>query len=100
MGRKSNKIYVIGREVFVPHPLAPGLWIRTDLSVVKVACSYPKCGAPIGVPCLGTSARAMRAGIDEPPTYKSYTHWYRRRDAKGKGRDWKNLHMIIVGVTP
>jgi hypothetical protein len=98
MPRKSNKVYVIGREAFVPHPLATGLWIKTDLSVVKVACSYPQCGAPIGVPCRSTTARAMRAGIDEPPGYMSSTHWYRRRDAKGKGLAWAGRTLIIAGT--
>ncbi len=94
MPRKSNKAYVIGAEAFVPHPLIVGLWVRTDVSVVKVACSYPGCGSAVGVPCRSTSARH---GAIEPPIYKGVTHYYRRRDAKGKGRDWRNLTLIIVG---
>ena len=90
---KSNKIYVVGRDAFVPHPLLAGLWVRVDLSVVKVACSYPGCGSAIGVPCRSTSASALRDSI---PRYGSSTHYYRRRDAKGKGRDWRSLDMIIV----
>lgn len=97
MPRRSNKIYVFGREAFVPHPAAMGLWIKTDLSVVKVACPYPGCGSAIGVPCRATSARVRP---DDPPSYVGYTHWWRRKEARGKGRDWKNLKMIIVEGTP
>jgi hypothetical protein len=101
MPRVFNKAFVIGRDVFVPHPLLAGLWIRTDLSVVKVACSYPECESPIGVPCRNTSSRAMRrsAALGEI-VYSSVTHWHRRADAKGKGRDWKNLKMIIAEGVP
>ncbi len=95
MPRPSSKLYVIGRDAFVPHPVFGGLWIRTDLSVIKVACSFPGCGSPVGVPCRATGAR-VRA--DDPPTYRGATHWYRRRDAKGKGRAWRELKMIVVGV--
>ncbi len=97
MPRKSNKVYVIGRVAFVPHPMFPGFWIKTDLSVVKVACSYPECGSAVGVPCRKLSPRARR---QEEVSYGGETHWYRRRDAKGKGRAWKDLRMIIVGGTP
>ena len=93
MPRRSSKIYVIGKDVFVPHPLLTGLWIRTDLSVAKVACPYPGCGSAVGVPCKSTSAR--HDGKD-PPHYGGSTHYYRRNAAKGKGRDWKNLQLIIV----
>lgn len=93
MPRPSNKVFVIGKDVFVPHPLLAGLWIRTDLSVAKVACSYPGCGSPVGVPCRSTSARHEH---DDPPHYTGSTHYYRRKDAKGKGRDWRNLQLIIV----
>lgn len=40
MPRPSNKVYVIGHVVFVPHPLITGLWVKTDLSVAKVACPW------------------------------------------------------------
>lgn len=97
MARRSSKVYVIGRECFVPHPLLAGLWIRTDLSVIKVACSYPGCGSPTGVPCRSTAACHRDS---DPPHYGSSTHYYRRRDAKTKGRDWKNLQLIIVKGEP
>ena len=97
MPRTSNKAYVLGSVAFVPHPLLPGLWIKTDLSVVKVACSYPGCGSAVGVPCRSTSARHEKA---EPPHYGGSTHYYRRREAKGKGRDWRNVQLIIMRGEP
>lgn len=75
MGRRSRKVYVFGLEAFVQHPFATGLWVRTDLSVAKVACNFPGCDVAVGVPCRRPGAVT---------TCTSTTHWRRRRDAKGK----------------
>lgn len=86
-GRKARKrVYVIGTEAFVQHPIFNGLWIRTHISVVKIACEH--CRAAIDEPC-----RTVKDGnID----YHSYTHYRRRGDAKRMKPDAAAIRMIIA----
>lgn len=70
------RAYVIGRHVFVRHPLIRGCWIRTDLSVVKTACPYDGCGSAIGIPCRGWKGYAAT-------NFTGSTHYERRRLARG-----------------
>lgn len=49
MPRISTKVYVIGQIAFIAHPAAAGLWLRTDISVVKTGCEH--CEAKIYEPC-------------------------------------------------
>lgn len=71
-GRTARDVYVIGNVAFVPHPIYRGLWIRTDTSVVKVACTM--CKSPKNVPCSSTR--------NEDTTFNSATHYVRRGDAR------------------
>jgi hypothetical protein len=52
---------------FVAVPNERGRYLRTDLSVVYVACPYPGCQSIPGEPCKGTGAR-----------YTAGTHTVRR----------------------
>jgi hypothetical protein len=56
--------------VFVPHPLLRGCWIRTDRSVLVVACRG--CKAQLGEPCKGKGG------------YHSTVCRWRKREAQEK----------------
>jgi hypothetical protein len=56
--------------VFVHDPNLRGRWMRTDPSVITVACPYPGCESPIGVPCRSSQG------------YSTHTHAMRREEAK------------------
>lgn len=76
--KPSRTMYVIGGQAFVPHPAWAGLWIRTDTSVVKVACAM--CGAAVGEPCRRLHPGASK--LREPMEWTSTTHYPRRNAAK------------------
>jgi len=61
--------------VFIPHPKDRGVWMRTDISVVIVACSL--CRAEIGEPCNGSSDKNRVVGVTVG------THISRQRISKG-----------------
>lgn len=84
---KPKHIYVInpgGTAIaFVPHPVEPARWLRTDRSVVLVDCSY--CRVPAGSPCRRDDGN-----------YTNQTHWVRRRDAKGLKIDLTHNQVLVV----
>jgi hypothetical protein len=91
MGRKSTRIYVIRPDggkavVFLAHPDTPGLWIRTDVSVLIAACSM--CHAAVGEPCRG------RAG--KPGEPHGWTHYHRRDAARRAEVPAPNAALAIV----
>lgn len=61
-----------GPFAFVPHPVARGLWVRTHPCVLVVDCEH--CKAKVGELCLGSTGNISHG----------FTHWKRRRDARGK----------------
>lgn len=78
-GRKAQHVYAIGKVAFVPHP--SGLWLRTDICVLKIACEV--CRARICRPCRDRDGEPV-----------SYTH-YQWRSA-GKHIDIANSATIIT----
>ena len=82
MPRLSARLYVIGSVAFIPHPAAAGLWLRTDVSVVKTGCD--QCGAKIYEPCR--SKHRVTGG----------THWIRRRAARRMPLPDQILRTLVV----
>lgn len=72
--KSPRRAYVFGREAFVPHPAAKGLWVKTHRCVAFAPCPY--CKSPVGVPCRGTSSE-----------YVVHTHTARREEASGKKQE-------------
>lgn len=87
---RARKTYVLRPDagvatVFIAHPLHPGLWIRTDASVVVVAC--PVCNVAVGEPCRGT--------YRESRDYHGWTHYKRRHAARGKTNNLETIAAIV-----
>lgn len=96
MPKRSRDVYAFGKVAFVQ--VASGLWIRTDVCVLKVACLY--CGAPQFEPCMSvTWVDGNR--IDGGPV--AWNHYGRRRAAaklKLPGHEVvREVVRIHVGVT-
>ena len=79
-----------GGFVFVGVPDQVGRYLRTDRSVVLVAC--PQCRAMIGEPC--------KAGMRHEG-YTGTTHYMRRVDAgRFKGRPVDDVEMQNITLAP
>jgi hypothetical protein len=84
---KPKKIYVLRPDggvpvVFMGHPTIKGVWLRTDASVLVADCSY--CNAKPGQPC-------SKDGIAH-----GYTHWVRRRAARGKTDTTESVLAVVL----
>lgn len=82
MGRKPNRLYVVGSECFLPARVA-GYWIRTHVSAAFVEC--PQCKAPIGAACRDNR---------DPDRDVSYTHYVRRQLYKSAPKSRAKLIVL------
>lgn len=64
---RKRHVFQVGRWVFVPHPTVKGAWLRTDASVLVVACGY--CGAKKGQLCRGKTPGGVTSGTHADRRY-------------------------------